>query len=76
MEEVIISIPRQHIKLRTKNVSEAIKKLIEVKKKMEQSKLDIIRNFAGIGMKDYSVKKNDWYEQLWLPKKLRFCKLV
>lgn len=63
MEEVIISIPKRKIKLRTKNIAEAIKRLNQVREKIESSKYDILKNFAGIRSSDYSSKKTDWYEQ-------------
>lgn len=63
MEEVIISIPKRKIRLKTKNISAAIKKLEEVRKSFHLKNLEIIQKFAGIAKPDYNIDKAEWYNQ-------------
>ena len=63
MEEEIISIPKRNIKMKTKNIPEAIKKLNEVGKNLHSKNLDIINKFAGIAKSDSKTDKSEWYNQ-------------
>jgi hypothetical protein len=63
MDDIIISIPKNRIRVKAKNIPDAIRALKGLRKSLLKDKLEILRKFAGIGREGYVYNKQDWYQQ-------------
>ncbi|MBN1638360.1 MAG: hypothetical protein JW866_05300 [Ignavibacteriales bacterium] len=63
MENIIITLPKRRLKLKAKNITEAISKLKELNKDNLSKNLRIVEKYFGMFKPSKKINKTDWYEQ-------------